>query len=1138
MNARFVQKTELARWESFRFRPTVAAPLKKACSRAALSHAAFSGKTQWRAAWRRSAWRAALCTTTVALLSAALMQPLSSGRADAGEARPLSAAATVPASSRSVLPNGKFDEGDQSPAGWRLSGGQGQWVDRSMLEITGAGKGSAHWSARGRFEPGGFYRFSMIARAVRGDGCVTSGPSFANHDWRLTPQWREYSFVFRAADDAAETDVRLGHWEADGTLQFDQVEIVPVVPVHRVAPSLGLGGGKFTLGEGELIRQGRYQFSARFDGPVGICHRPLVRATAPLNTNRWCFVDGKEVVYRFALPGALLSEVRIEASVCYRAGGRLLIEYGADGEQWREAARADAVGMVRAELPADTPPTGAVWLRLRGEDRRSNLQVDRLGVDARMIAARSTQRPAVEPPAAFPSAPPPPLATASSPSTPASTPASTSASLSASTPASSAAKPIGMPDGLGEIVIGRTLFAVLEEKAAGVEIERIEYDPEASLLKLDAMGLPSSAPLAVFAEVRTTRGPQPADTALTEIGATGKASLHVSLGRLQPGTNHAAVAINSQGRTLLRLGVPVAVHHYHRSDYGRLLPIGPEAQSAALWWCEAGWKVWPHRALPAQTAAAIELEAARGDTEAAQLVLRPTTALRGLRAEVGPLVGPSGARIEPSAVDLLRVAYHFVEHPTDGSGIVDWWPDALPPLDQPLDLPAAMNQPLWVRVTVPENAAAGEYRGTVLLRADGFSAAVPLRLRVWDFALPRQNHLATAFGLDVGNIWRYHRLKTEEDKRRVLDAYFRSFARARISPYNPAPLDPIRVRLLPEADPPRAEVDFTRFDAAWRRAIEEYRFTHFMLPLEGMGGGTFHQRWEPKIGRFGADTPEYQRTFADYLGKIQRHLEEQSWVSMAYTYWFDEPDPKDYAFVREGMERIKRYAPKLTNMLTEEPNEALAGAIDIWCPVTENYRHEEAQRRIAAGEKLWWYVCCGPKAPYCTLFIDHPATELRVWLWQSWQRNISGVLIWSSNYWTSATAFPDSLQNPYADPMSYVSGYGVPKGTKQFWGNGDGRFLYPPPEAAAGRAEGPPITAGPVESIRWEMLREGIEDWEMLYLLRLRIDHRGSNDPQLRKLLEVPEEITRSLTEFTADPTPIHDHRRRVAEAIERLGRD
>ena len=51
-------------------------------------------------------------------------------------------------------------------------------------------------------------------------------------------------------------------------------------------------------------------------------------------------------------------------------------------------------------------------------------------------------------------------------------------------------------------------------------------------------------------------------------------------------------------------------------------------------------------------------------------------------------------------------------------------------------------------------------------------------------------------------------------------------------------------------------------------------------------------------------------------------------------------------------------------------------------------RSNGAEQRRAQGEKFWWYVCTGPKAPYCGLFIDHAGTELRVWLWQTWQRGV------------------------------------------------------------------------------------------------------------------------------------------------------
>jgi hypothetical protein len=241
---------------------------------------------------------------------------------------------------------------------------------------------------------------------------------------------------------------------------------------------------------------------------------------------------------------------------------------------------------------------------------------------------------------------------------------------------------------------------------------------------------------------------------------------------------------------------------------------------------------------------------------------------------------------------------------------------------------------------------------------------------------------------------------------------------------------------------------------------------------------------------------------------------------------------------------LQKYAPGLRRMLTEQPGDnVLAGLVDIWCPVSHNYDHEAAERRRAHGERFWWYVCTGPKAPYCTLFIDHPATELRVWHWQTWQRKIVGTLVWQSNYWTSSAAYPDQAQNPYEDPMGYVSGYSTPKGVKRFWGNGDGRFIYPPLEAATpGRSEGQPIIAGPVSSIRWEMLREGVEDYEMLYLLRelLEANRERLTETQRQRydsLLEVPASITSDMTTFTTDSTPVYEHRRRVAAAIAAVGK-
>ena len=164
-----------------------------------------------------------------------------------------------------------------------------------------------------------------------------------------------------------------------------------------------------------------------------------------------------------------------------------------------------------------------------------------------------------------------------------------------------------------------------------------------------------------------------------------------------------------------------------------------------------------------------------------------------------------------------------------------------------------------------------------------------------------------------------------------------------------------------------------------------------------------------------------------------------------------------------------------------------------------------------------------------------------MWLWQTWQRRIQGILIWATNYWTSDAAYPDPEhpQNPWTDPMCWTTGYGLGPGTKSPWGNGDGRFIYPPLEAADARPART-VLAGPVTSIRMEMLRDGIEDYEYLALLKSLTAKRAdklsaAERARYEALLEVPGEITKSLTEFTKDPAPIERRRAELAKAIAEL---
>jgi len=682
-------------------------------------------------------------------------------------------------------------------------------------------------------------------------------------------------------------------------------------------------------------------------------------------------------------------------------------------------------------------------------------------------------------------------------------------------------------DGPPMDVSGETMYAKVRKMPDQAEIS---FDPidyavaeRTMTLRLTRRGVPVQEPL----EIRTGQGERIKGTTGNPFPVPGTAGKH----RLTLTGDQLAVDLEYR------------VSPYRDISAGELI-----SEQDGIWWVSSDWKIPPQRPLPKKKGDTVRVSLAGNEAEAVQVVLCPSQPLEEVRAMASDLIGPNNTILPATNIEIRQVRYVNITLPTDGYGMPGWWPDPLVPIGTDgVNVPARTNQPFWVLVRTPRGQRAGTYRGHLTFTAKNWQQSVSIEAQVYGFDLPDRKTCVSAFGFSPGNAFRYHGVTAEADQRAVLNMYLKALSDHHISPYNPAPLDAYQVNWpkVDPANPPEnpetltVTIDWDRWVTEMRRVLDTYHFNSFTVQAHGMGSGTFFGRTEASLLGFPESSPVYQHLFKSYWGQLEQRLREEGWLDYAFVYWFDEPDPKDYEFVSRGFQRLKSAAPAIHRMLTEEIHDELIGGPDIWCPLTPMYREKDAKARQALGEKIWWYVCTGPKAPYATLFIDHPGTEMRIWLWQTWQRRIDGILIWETTYWTSPEAYPDGPQNPYEDPMSWTTGYGTKRGEKKPWGNGDGRFLYPPLAAANGQPDHP-VLEPPVPSYRLEMLRDGIEDYEYFVILRNLLEERGNAlDAKLRAkfeaLLNVPAEVSESLTAFTFDPAPMERHRDAVAKAIEEL---
>jgi len=357
--------------------------------------------------------------------------------------------------------------------------------------------------------------------------------------------------------------------------------------------------------------------------------------------------------------------------------------------------------------------------------------------------------------------------------------------------------------------------------------------------------------------------------------------------------------------------------------------------------------------------------------------------------------------------------------------------------------------------------------------------SLPLEVRVYDVALPRETTLRTAFATYDSLFEEIHGGKLPKG---LLRKYHEFIADHRLNVDN-----------IYRSTPPDIEmVDYFHK----RGQLNAFNLKYI--------GGRIESKKQ-------ISTQAYLDRLTELLDPYVAELRKRGLAEKAYLYGFDEIGGEMYGVVKTIFSFLKERYPEIPTMTTgRDPSfgvdSGLEDEVDIWVPLTPAYDLKLAETARKRGKQVWWYICISPPHPYANWFVEYPALEARLIWWMTYQQRVPGFLYYLTNLRHSQSGLMrlDGHNKTNWNPASWRTA------------NGDGCFLYSGPD-------------GPISTIRFENLRDGIEDTELLFLLEDYLGDQGSAG------LEYCDELISSMTDYTLDTGRFASVRSRVLKRLEEV---
>jgi hypothetical protein len=373
----------------------------------------------------------------------------------------------------------------------------------------------------------------------------------------------------------------------------------------------------------------------------------------------------------------------------------------------------------------------------------------------------------------------------------------------------------------------------------------------------------------------------------------------------------------------------------------------------------------------------------------------------------------------------------------------------------PLEVGPNVGQALWVEVYVGRDRPAGTYDGTLSVSADGRKTALPVELRVLDFALPDTNSLPVMVYFEPD--------QPELYQGRNLDAAYHRFAHRH------------RVELVHAYDEARVEASRGRFDGSDFR-----KETGYEGPGEGVGNTIVPVSFYGPGSAFLEKQGAWKRSDA-WMGFLARTLPR----ALTFLYLPDEPYPAQYPEVKRLAENVRSNpgpGGKLPLFLTKRIIPEFRGLVDIWSIPPQAFDIADARAEQAKGRLVSFYNGGRPNGP--TPVIDAPATEARAVAWAAFKHDVDLYFYWHAVHWRhNRQKQGERNQDVWANPVTFDNRGQPGKPVEdQGWINGDGVLLYPGEERV--HPEEDRGLAGPIGTVQLANLRRGLQDHQYLSLAR------------------------------------------------------